>query len=139
MVSNPNPRDYIGSGIAFPLQINLQGNLQVSRYHANIQESIRIILGTQIGERVYRPEFGSRLAELVFQPLNRNTLLELRLRVEEALEMWEPRIIVRQIVAEPDPLEGKVSLTITYQLRDSSDLYDTRSMVYPFYMEPQAE
>ncbi|MGC9505805.1 GPW/gp25 family protein [Baaleninema sp.] len=126
--------DYIGSGLAFPLSLNLQGNIKLSRDDDNIQESIRIILGTDIGERVYRPDFGSRLSELVFRPLNRDTLLELRLRVEEALEKWEPRIVVRNVLAEPDPILGKVDLTIEYQLRNSPDLYETRNLVYPFYL-----
>ena len=59
-----------------------------------VKESIWIILRTGVGERVYRPTFGSRLSELAFAPLNSDTLLRIRLYVLEALEVWEPRITI---------------------------------------------
>ena len=135
---NPNA-DYIGAGVGFPLNINLQGELQLSSATANLEESIFLILGTNLGERAYRPEFGSRLSELVFEPMNRDTLLQLRLCVEEALEMWEPRIIVKDVRAIPDPVRGLVELEILYLPRDSEDSYQLRSLVYPFYLQPGKE
>lgn len=126
--------DYVGAGIALPLQINVQGGIQLSASNPNIQESIIIILRTNLGERLYRPNFGSRLSELVFEPLNVQTLLLIRLYVEEALEMWEPRITLKDVRTEPDPVRGKVDIVIEYQLKNSPD---TRSMVYPFYLSPR--
>lgn len=126
--------DYIGAGIAFPLQINVQGGIQLSAAEPNIEECIIIILRTSLGERVYRPNFGSRLSELVFEPLNTQTLLLIRLYVEEALEMWEPRIILKDVRADPDPVRGKVNIIIEYQPKNSPD---TRSLVYPFYLSPR--
>jgi phage baseplate assembly protein W len=128
--------NYIGSGLGFPLQINVQGGIQLSSNTPNIEESIIIILRTDLGERVYRPNFGSRLSELVFEPMNVQTLLLIRLYVEEALEMWEPRITLKEIRADPDPIRGKVDIIIEYQPKGSPD---TRSLVYPFYLSPVGE
>lgn len=125
--------DYIGSGLAFPLQVNVQGGVQVSSNTQNIEESIIIILRTDLGERVYRPDFGSRLSELVFEPMNVQTLMLIRLYVEKALEMWEPRIILKEVRADPDPIRGRVDIEIIYQPKDSPDI---RSLVYPFYLSP---
>jgi len=126
--------DYIGAGFAFPLRVNVQGGVQISTAQPNIEESIMIILRTNLGERVYRPNFGSRLSELVFEPLSTPTLLLIRRYVEEALEMWEPRINLQQVSADPDPFKGKVDIIITYQPKNSPD---SRSLVYPFYLESQ--
>lgn len=126
--------DYIGAGFAFPLRVNVQGGVQLSAVEPNIEESIIIILRTDLGERVYRPNFGSRLSHLVFEPLSIQTLLLIRRYVEEALEMWEPRIILKQVSAEPDPIRGKVDIVIEYQPKNSADI---RSLVYPFYLESQ--
>ncbi|HEY9850961.1 MAG TPA: GPW/gp25 family protein [Leptolyngbyaceae cyanobacterium] len=128
--------DYIGSGLAFPLQISVQGGVQTSSSTQNIEESIIIILRTDLGERVYRPNFGSRLSELVFEPLNVQTLMLIRLYVEEALKMWEPRIILKEVRADPDPIRGRVDIEIVYQPKNSPD---TRSLVYPFYLSPSGE
>ncbi len=126
--------DYIGAGLSFPLTINVQGGIQLSADEPNIEESIMIILRTDLGERVYRPNFGSRLSELVFEPLNTQTLLLIRLYVEEALEMWEPRINLIAVRTEPDPIRGKVNIVIEYQPKNNHDI---RSLVYPFYLAPR--
>lgn len=126
-----NATNFIGVGFASPLQINVQGGLQLSSETTNIEESIYVILRTGLGERVYRPSFGSRLSELMHEPMNLQTLLQIRLYVEEALEMWEPRIHLRGVQTEPDPIRGKVTITIFYQLKGR---HDVRSLVYPFYL-----
>lgn len=127
-------RAYVGTGWAFPLRVNLQGGILLSAIERSVEESIWIILRTGLGERVYRPDFGSRLSELVFAPMNTQTLLLLRLHVEEALEMWEPRIILDEVRTDPDPIRGRVDIIVNYHLKDR---YDSRSLVYPFYLQAE--
>jgi uncharacterized protein len=124
---------HIGSGVGFPPKTTVSGSLQISAEERNLEESIHLILRTNLGERVYRPDFGSRLSELVFAPLNTSTLLLLRLYVEEALEAWEPRIEIDEISTDPDPVRGRVDITIRYHPTES---HDSRSLVYPFYLLP---
>ncbi|NJL20630.1 MAG: GPW/gp25 family protein [Leptolyngbyaceae cyanobacterium SM1_3_5] len=123
--------EYIGAGFAFPVRLNVQGSIQLSTGTPNLEESIKIILGTKLGERVYRPNFGCRLSEFVFEPMNTQTMVLIRLCVEEALEMWEPRIILRDVMTSPDPTTGRVDIDIVYSPKGSRD---RRSMVYPFYL-----
>ncbi len=113
------------------MRVNIQGSIQLNAAVPNIEESIWIILRTQLGERVYRPNFGSRLSELTFAPMNSQTLLMLRLHIQEALEMWEPRIIIDAVHTDPDPMRGRVDVLLKYHLKEN---YQTRSMVYPFYL-----
>jgi uncharacterized protein len=124
---------HLGRGWAFPLCANVQGRIHLSATLQNIEESIQVILRTQLGERVYRPEFGSRLSELVFLPMNTETLLLLRLHVREALLKWEPRIVLEDVRTEPNPVEGCVDIVVEYHPKDS---HDSRSLVYPFYLLP---
>ncbi len=133
---NSNSReDYLGKSLSFPIGINIQGNLQTSSNISNIEESIRIILGTKLGERVYRPNFGCRLSELTFAPMNTKTLMLIRLYVETALKAWEPRIIVDGIYTEADSIHSKINITIVYRVKKT---YDPRSLVYPFYLNPHS-
>ncbi|MGB3694361.1 MAG: GPW/gp25 family protein [Spirulinaceae cyanobacterium] len=131
-----NSDNFVGKGFSFPLSMNVQGNLTLSGQNQNIEESIRIILGTRFGERVYRPDFGSRLSELVFAPMNTQTLLMVRLYVREALERWEPRITIDGVYTEPDPTEGRLDITIRYHTKEN---YDLRSIVFPFYLLPPGQ
>ncbi|MBE9008725.1 GPW/gp25 family protein [Pseudanabaenaceae cyanobacterium LEGE 13415] len=124
-------QEYLGAGLAFPLQLNVQGGLQMSVAAQKVREAIWIILRTGIGERVYRPNFGCRLPELAFAPLNTDTLLRIRLYVLEALNTWEPRILIDDVRTDPDPVRGKVDIVIDYRLKNYPDPY---SLVYPFYL-----
>jgi uncharacterized protein len=125
--------EYLGKGLGFPIKTNVRGGLQISVAERSVEESIQIILRTTPGERVYRPDFGSRLGELVFAPLNLQTLLLIQLSVREALEQWEPRILLEEVETDPDPVKGRVEITIIYRLISQPDL---RSLVYPFYLLP---
>lgn len=129
-------RPYLGQGLRFPLQVNKQGNLDLSIEENSVRESIYIILLTQLGERVYRPDFGCRLSELTFAPMNSETLMLMRIYVRQALEMWEPRIILNEVLAEPDPAEGRVNILISYRLQES---HEQRSIVYPFYLQQESD
>jgi uncharacterized protein len=135
-IPNLRNRDYLGKGLSFPLRISPQGTLQLSGDDVNIEESIRIILRTELGERVYRPDFGCRLSELAFAPLNTQTMMMIRLHVQEALQRWEPRIDKVQVTTDPDPVRGRIDIIVNYQLKST---YDPRSLVYPFYLSVHQE
>ncbi len=133
---NSQQREHLGAGFAFPLHLNVQGGMQVSVAAQKVKEAIWIILRTGLGERVYRPNFGCRLSELVFAPLNSDTLLRIRLYVLEALRTWEPRILIDEVRTDPDPVRGRVDIIIDYRLKNYPDAY---SFVYPFYLISMAE
>lgn len=63
----------------------------------HIRQSIADILTTPIGSRVMRRDYGSRLTELIDQPLTGATLLRAYSATIDALLRWEPRIRVRAI------------------------------------------
>jgi len=93
-----------------------------------------MILLTPKGQRVMRPEFGCEIHELVFAPNNATTAGLAAYYVQEALRMWEPRIEVRRVDANPDPdSEGRLLVQIDYEIKAT---YDQRSLVFPFYRIP---
>ena len=50
-----------------------------------LDSSIRMVLMTAPGERLMRPNFGCRIWELMFEPINANTLGLMAVAVREAL------------------------------------------------------
>lgn len=110
------------------------GSIALSAGYFDIDEAITLILGTSIGERVMRPNFGCRIHELVFDPVNGDTLGLAKRYVAEALGWWEPRIDVLAITVTADLSQadlGKLLIGITYRVRATKD---ERSLVYPFYL-----
>lgn len=126
---------HLGQGFAFPLGISRQGGLALSAAGQSVRESIWLILLTEPGERLYRPEFGCRLSELAFAPINSETLMLMRIWVREALERWEPRIELEDVLARPEGDRGIVFLVINYRLKGT---HERRSLVYPFYLRGES-
>jgi phage baseplate assembly protein W len=125
-------KEFIGQGLAFPLQVNPRGEVSLVTGVTDIEQAIGIILGTIPGERVMRPEFGCRAWELIFSPNNAATQSLLILYVRQALEFWEPRIELTNVDVESDPNEPSALLVeIQYEIKAT---HDQRSIVYPFYI-----
>jgi phage baseplate assembly protein W len=130
----PQQVDLIGAGWRFPPSVDGRGGVALSSGHQELAEAIQIILSTPRGQRVMRPEFGCRIHELLFAPLNANTITAAEHHVREALGYWEPRIDVTEVRAELDPAQPSCLLIyIGYQVKAT---HDQRALVYPFYTIP---
>jgi len=130
-------REFLGQGLAFPLQINQQGGIALARGAHDIEQAIRIVLETQPGERVMRPELGCRVHELLFAPLNAATRGLAAYYVQQALGRWEPRIDLQEVNTLDDPgRDGVMLIEIKYQIKDT---HDERSIVYPFFLMGEEE
>lgn len=104
----------------------------MSEYEQDIKEAIRVILMTNPGERVMRPDFGAGLTDFLFEPLSTTTLEQIRTRVNNALVDWEPRIDIQTITVTVDNSEpNKVLIAMSYWVRATNTL---ANLVYPFYL-----
>ena len=137
MNDNRDRREYLGRGLAFPLQVNARGEIGLVSGERDIEQSIRIILGTRPGERVMRPEFGCRAHELLFESRTIATEAQLKRYVSEALRRWEPRIIVQTVnVFTSQEMDGALFAEITYTIKAT---HDRRSIIYPFFLAGEEE
>jgi hypothetical protein len=82
-----------------------------------IRNSIITILLTRLGERVYMPEFGSKLYELVFEQTDHVFQILAREYVFEALARWEPRIEILALITTFQ--EHTSRITLQYRIRQS--------------------
>ncbi len=129
--------EFVGAGIAFPLHTDATGSLALVTREREIEEAIRLVLGTSPGERPMRPEFGSRLAEHIYSPANATTAGQLAYEVRVALERWEPRIDLTDVIVTFDDVDlGVLYLDVRYQIRGTND---PRNLVFPFYVIPEHE
>ena len=129
--------DFVGAGWAFPMRIDDTGGVALVRRTREIEESIRMILGTAYGERPMRPEFGCGIHDYVFAPVDATTSGQIAYEVRASLERWEPRIELIDVQVTPDRKDsGTLYVDITYSILDSND---PRNLVFPFYVIPSEE
>ena len=124
---------FLGVGWAFPPRVEADGVIAEAIYEEDIRQAIRIIIFTNRGERLMRPDFGAGLNEFIFASVNTTTMALVEARVREALITWEPRIDVEDVNVTADASErNKLLVDLTYRVRATNTLHN---LVFPFYLE----
>lgn len=124
--------EFIGSGWAFPLRTDATGGIALATGDRELEEAIRLVLGTAPGERPMRPEFGCAIHDFVFAPADATTAGRISYEVRASLERWEPRIDVNDVETTFDVDEpSTLYIDVRYTRRGSND---PRNLVFPFYL-----
>lgn len=124
---------YLGSGWGFPiLPDRVRRDLPLVSGPDKVSQSILLILETEPGERLMRPEFGAGLRRYLMRPNTVATRTQLQQAVANALTRWEPRIQLQRVDVTPGEDPALVLISVDYQhKRDASP----GNLVYPFYLE----
>jgi phage baseplate assembly protein W len=106
-----------GRGVGFPPRIGSDGRVAWSSGADNVRESIRVILTTEAGERVMRPDFGAGLRAFLFEPNVPATHQLIEETIVHSLRRWEPRVALAGARVEPDPAdEQRANVSVRYTL-----------------------
>ncbi|HSF56334.1 MAG TPA: GPW/gp25 family protein [Algoriphagus sp.] len=125
---------FLGKGWAFPPAFEIDCKwVEMVSAEKDIQQSIRIILGTIPTERVMEPKFGCDILSYVFETNDPTYLTLLRDAISDSLLYYEPRIKVQEIrFGKENLLEGILQVHISYTVI----ITNSRSnMVFPFYFK----
>lgn len=129
-MSNEPP--FLGRGWRHPVAPGAAGALEYAQGSDKIAQSIWIILDTDPGERVMRPDFGCGLRRYLMQPNTTAVRALIRHDVENALGRFEPRIQLTDLQVSPGDDPALVLIRIAYvNVRDNLP----GNLVYPFYLE----
>ena len=123
---------FIGRGWSFPPAFDkASASVAMSSGIRDIEESLRIIFTTALGERIMRPDFGCSLEDQVFEVMNTSRISWLETIIQRAIIFHEPRIDADQITVEPDQNAGILLIGIGYRVRGTNSRFN---FVYPYYL-----
>ena len=124
--------DFLGTGWRFPIVPDDAGRLGYASGTDSIDACLRALLLTGLGERVMRPDLGTRAPELVFAPGSTQNLHDLEDSIREAVTRFEPRVQLDDVRAETVPGdESRVTVSVVYRVRRTN----TRAnLVFPYYL-----
>lgn len=129
--------NYYGVGAKFPLQVNLaSGRFMTNTEAERIKESIYLILMTNRGERMMRPEYGARLMSYTFENENSglNNIFAAELRGD--ITDNEPRVRDVEIELDSHTKPGCLFITIDYVIKATGS---KDNMVFPFYLDTSSD
>ena len=126
--------EILGTGVSFPIRTDGAGRVVLVSGAVDIDQAIRLIIGTAPGERPMRPEFGCAVHDMVFERVDASTSAQIEEAVREALDRWEPRVAIEAIDFEID--DNVLNIALAYRVRATNA---KRNLVYPFYVVAEEE
>lgn len=86
-----------------------------------VTRSIRNLILTNPGERLYQPDIGSGIRSLLFEPMTQFTANTLRKLIEDTIRKYEERAQVLGVEVRPDEERNRYVVTIVYMLINKQD------------------
>jgi phage baseplate assembly protein W len=124
---------FLGKGWSFPPQFFSSGaEVELVSGEEDIRQSLYILFGTALNERVMFSSFGCELSRYLFEEIDQALINGLTGIIEDAILNNEPRIDTDAVdVTQSSTEAGLLLISISYTIRATNNRYN---MVYPFYI-----
>tara|TARA_R110002012_G_scaffold39490_2_gene109275 strand:- start:2356 stop:2757 length:402 start_codon:yes stop_codon:yes gene_type:complete len=114
------PAERISKGfkdISAVFEVNpLNDDLIVLKNTNAIARSIRNIIFTARGDKPFNPFFGSRVSELLFDPMDQITTLAIKTEIEETIKNFESRVDLKEVQVDPSYDDNEYNIVINYEI-----------------------
>lgn len=97
-------------------------DLQVVKDSADIKQSIKSLLLTRRGERLFNSDLGTSLSDLLFEPLDYGTASLIRDEIYEVIGTYESRIDIIELNVDINADDNGYDIQLEYVIRGRSDL-----------------
>lgn len=106
--------------VDFPLRIGTDGRTATVDDAAHVRDMIELLLFTQPGERVMRPDFGTGLLQQVFASNAPELAAALQLTVQAGLTQYLGDVL-RVVDLRVEAVEAELRVTLAYALAASGE------------------
>ena len=120
-------KDYVDFDLDFDKH-PANGDLTQVKKSTAINRSLKNILNTQSGERLFQPDVDGGLGALLFEQFNDLTTSRIESKIRQAIGKFEPRADVQSVNVIPNPRENAYLVNIVYI--PDNDIRETTIEVY---------
>ena len=92
------------------------GDVAIVKVTTSVKRCIRNVLLTENGERLFNPELGSGIRNLLFEQMSDITAQRLESEVLSAITSWENRAEVISIVVLPEEEYNRYRVAVTFRV-----------------------
>ena len=86
------------------------------RGESAIKQSVKVLLLTQMGDRMFRPLVGSGVYNQLFEPMTTSTIVSMRNGIENVINRYEPRCVVSRVDVHPTDNENGIEISVVVSL-----------------------
>jgi phage baseplate assembly protein W len=115
-------------GVTLPLERGNTGYFaQSTSVFQQVKSNFKNLMLTRKGDRLMQPEFGTDIHSLLFNQITEDTLDNLKLSINSAVERWMPFLEVVEISTQTpaDNDYNKVSIYVKYRFRSNPNVTDS--------------
>ena len=94
----------------------LSGDLIGLKNENAIARSVRNIILTNPGEKIFDPNFGSNVSNILFETVDDITAVSIQDEIENSLKNYEPRVEILNVLVDPDYDNNQFDVTISYKI-----------------------
>ena len=103
--------------ISMTFQVNpLSSDLIALKNENAIARSVRNIIFTVPGEKVFDPDFGTDINASLFELLDETSATVIKDQIKYSLETYEPRILLLDVIVVPDFEDNGYDVEISYSI-----------------------
>jgi phage baseplate assembly protein W len=112
-------------GIVFPLRDSAKGNYfsLTELSSEEIRSNLLHLILTRRGSRYYLPDFGTRIYEFIFDPLDGQTFESLKAEIEQQVATYIPNLTLTNITIQPYLETEDAPGELNTDLLGTSDIY----------------
>ena len=81
-----------------------------------IARAVRNIVATTPGEKLFDPEFGSSVSEILFENVDDITAVSIKDEIKSSLNNYEPRVELIDVNVDPNLDDNQFDVLITYRI-----------------------
>ena len=94
----------------------LSGDLISLKNENAIARAVRNIVLTSPGEKLFNPEFGSSISEILFENVDDITAISIQDEISSSLKNYEPRVELIDVDVDPNFDQNQFDVRITYRI-----------------------
>ena len=103
--------------ISASFQINpLNSDLIAIKNTTAISRAVRNLILTKRGERPFEPALGSKVYDLLFESMDKQTASVIRDEIKTVIKNYEPRVDLIEVIVIPNHDVASMDVTIRYEV-----------------------
>jgi phage baseplate assembly protein W len=99
------------------------------RNEQSINQSIRNLILTKIGERFFQPNIGSNVYNSLFEPNDAFMQEDLVYSIRNVINQNEPRAIIQNVTVNPVIDESRISINVVYSIINTPTQIQTLNLI----------
>jgi phage baseplate assembly protein W len=106
--------------LSLPFSVNPYGRISTTTERSKIwQDRVRSVIGTFLGERVMRPNFGADVVDAVHET-SEEAVIIIETQVRQAFNTYLPTLTLTDVVTNYDESSGIMEVEVIYSLPEAT-------------------